>query len=647
MTVFSAGFHEFGHAAACRYGGATPGAMGTGLYLVWPAFYTDVTDSYRLGRAGRLRIDLGGLYFNAIVAVAMFVVWLVTGWDALLLILATQLLQMVRQLAPMVRFDGYHVLADLTGVPDLCHRIGPTLRGLLPRPGTTPRPRRSSRGPGPWSPPGCSSIVPLLLFTLVLMVLALPRVVGTAWGSLRQAGARADRRLGWRRCVGVAVRVLSIVAVSLPVLGVAVRPRPARRAGRLALAGTRDGPVGGRSPRPRSPWWPGWRGPGGPTPTAIARSSPTSAARSSTGLPGEASSADPPASRTADREGQRAVWPPRRRRRGGHPQLALVLVPRSPRRPALTERPGLGLPVQPPRPPAAGDNQALAVNTTDGSTTYDVAFALVWADGTSVTNSNSAYAFASCGSARPSPWPSRSSSSPVTRMSPYPRTSPARSTTPASSASPTPWRSSSSSPSRASSPDDPTAARHAVAADQHLCHHRPGPSPRRDPHPAAGLPEPDPGAGQGSGHTGTRRQQHRAPPPARGRRRRPPARPGSHRRPRESLTPPPTPTGTAPGSSAAPTTATAGPTSEPSAEPSSSASATESSAPEPSGSAVRRRSPQRPSRAATPAPHPDRSGASGRASLGGGDARGRASRRWWRACRTPRRTWARPSPSWH
>ena len=46
---------------------------------------------------------------------------LVTGWDALLLIVATQILQMVRQLAPMVRFDGYHVLADLTGVPDLYH----------------------------------------------------------------------------------------------------------------------------------------------------------------------------------------------------------------------------------------------------------------------------------------------------------------------------------------------------------------------------------------------------------------------------------------------------------------------------------------------------------------------------------------------
>ena len=69
LVVLSAGFHELGHAAACRYGGATPGGIGVGLYLVWPAFYTDVTDAYRLPRRDRLRVDLGGLYFNALVAV--------------------------------------------------------------------------------------------------------------------------------------------------------------------------------------------------------------------------------------------------------------------------------------------------------------------------------------------------------------------------------------------------------------------------------------------------------------------------------------------------------------------------------------------------------------------------------------------------
>ena len=52
--------------------------------------------------------------------------------DALLLVVAAQLLLMVRQLVPFVRFDGYHILADLVGVPDLFLHIKPTLLGLLP-----------------------------------------------------------------------------------------------------------------------------------------------------------------------------------------------------------------------------------------------------------------------------------------------------------------------------------------------------------------------------------------------------------------------------------------------------------------------------------------------------------------------------------
>ncbi len=132
VSVLSGGFHEFGHAAAARYSGAQPGTMGAGLYLVWPAFYTDVTDSYRLPRGGRIRTDLGGLYFNAIVVVLTFAWWWATGWEALLLLVGTQVLQMVQQLLPLFRFDGYHLLADIAGVPDLYRRIKPTLAGLLP-----------------------------------------------------------------------------------------------------------------------------------------------------------------------------------------------------------------------------------------------------------------------------------------------------------------------------------------------------------------------------------------------------------------------------------------------------------------------------------------------------------------------------------
>ena len=49
-----------------------------------------------------------------------------------------------------------------------------------------------------------------------------------------------------------------------------------------------------------------------------------------------------------------------------------------------------------PSPPGKGDNQALAVATKDGSVSYDVAFALVWAEGDEVLNINEAHAYASC-----------------------------------------------------------------------------------------------------------------------------------------------------------------------------------------------------------------------------------------------------------
>jgi putative peptide zinc metalloprotease protein len=77
-------FHELGHAAGCRYGGGNPGVIGVGVYVIVPAFYTNVTDAYRLDRAGRLRTDLGGVYFNGIAAWAFGIGYLATGWTPLL-----------------------------------------------------------------------------------------------------------------------------------------------------------------------------------------------------------------------------------------------------------------------------------------------------------------------------------------------------------------------------------------------------------------------------------------------------------------------------------------------------------------------------------------------------------------------------------
>jgi putative peptide zinc metalloprotease protein len=218
VSVLSGGFHEFGHAAAARYGGAQPGTMGAGLYLVWPAFYTDVTDSYRLDRVGRIRTDLGGLYFNAVVVVLTFAWWWWTGWEALLLLVATQVLQMVQQLLPLFRFDGYHLLADLAGVPDLYHRIRPTLVGLLPHLWNLPENKVLTRRARAIITLWVLVTVPMMVLMLLGLVAAVPRLVGSAASAVRADASAVADAWGAGSPLDVSGHALQLLGVVLPVL---------------------------------------------------------------------------------------------------------------------------------------------------------------------------------------------------------------------------------------------------------------------------------------------------------------------------------------------------------------------------------------------------------------------------------------------
>ena len=451
VTVLSAGFHEFGHAAAARYGGSTPGTMGMGFYLFWPAFYTDVTDSYRLGRGGRIRTDLGGLYFNAIVAVATVAVSLATGYDALLLVVATQILQMIRQLLPTIRFDGYHLLADLTGVPDLYHHIKPTLIGLLPWRWR----HRDNRALKPWARAvitlWCLTVVPLMLIAMATMVVSLPRLLATAWVSAQEQWLMLTSALHHADLVDVMARGLAIVALALPMFGLVLllwrlasrivksvwkrtAGKPGQRAVAVVTAAAILAALGWA-------WWPHddrYR-PISPD----ERGTLTDLVSQHQAAPPQ-HPADSGGLRPGDVDQTQHVWPagleqPTRQ----HPTLALVMVPRTssdlaepppstdtqvPTAAAPSDTtptaatPGVTSPTEDPSnlpgdddphspsvpvwvfpfdeplPPGPGDNQALAVNTTDNSVVYDVAFALVWVDDSvdPVTNTNEAYAYASC-----------------------------------------------------------------------------------------------------------------------------------------------------------------------------------------------------------------------------------------------------------
>lgn len=119
-------FHELGHASACRRFECPHGDIGFALYFIYPAFYTDVTKTWRLPPLKRAVVDLGGIYFQAMLFVALTAYVLVTHDLFALRLLWVMNLTMLLTLNPVFKMDGYWLLTDLSGLSNLHQQMGET-----------------------------------------------------------------------------------------------------------------------------------------------------------------------------------------------------------------------------------------------------------------------------------------------------------------------------------------------------------------------------------------------------------------------------------------------------------------------------------------------------------------------------------------
>ncbi|MFL5777355.1 MAG: hypothetical protein ACJ761_00300 [Chloroflexota bacterium] len=254
IVTLAAGLHELGHAAALRYGGGQVRGMGVGLYIVYPAFYTDVTDNYRLPRWARVRTDLGGFYFNLLMILALMAIFAATGSEFLLLVVVILNIEVIHQTLPFVRLDGYWALADITGIPDFFSQILPFLRTHMPRWLPLPEGPKLAELKA-WGTAVfavyLAVTVPLLLFLLFVILRTAPRLIATALDAM---GHQVQTIGGAVGPLVTLAAIVQIVALSLPLIGVVFtlftvarrvfaaiwrwsRPTPVRRvAGSLASA---------------------------------------------------------------------------------------------------------------------------------------------------------------------------------------------------------------------------------------------------------------------------------------------------------------------------------------------------------------------------------------------------------------------------
>jgi putative peptide zinc metalloprotease protein len=211
--------HEFGHAAALRYGGGKVRGMGVGIYLIYPAIYTDTTDAYRLGRWARVRTDLGGFYFYLIFALFLIGLYQLTGQPFLLVAVVLINFDILYQSLPFVRFDGYWAVADLTGIPDLFTYMKPFLKSMLPG-------SKGERLPQlkPWVRrvflTYILSTVPVLMIFLALFVTRAPWLLATTFDSYVHQGGAFTQAFNNGDVVGMVLSVIQMAFLALLFLGI-------------------------------------------------------------------------------------------------------------------------------------------------------------------------------------------------------------------------------------------------------------------------------------------------------------------------------------------------------------------------------------------------------------------------------------------
>jgi putative peptide zinc metalloprotease protein len=131
LLMVSVMMHELGHASACARYGASPSTIGFTVYLIWPAFYSDVSDAWRLKRWQRVVVDISGVFFQIVTAAAYVFIYRLTNWSPIPLAIVMIMSSCLFNLNPFFKFDGYWILADILGVTNLNRHKTEILRHLF------------------------------------------------------------------------------------------------------------------------------------------------------------------------------------------------------------------------------------------------------------------------------------------------------------------------------------------------------------------------------------------------------------------------------------------------------------------------------------------------------------------------------------
>lgn len=117
--------HEFGHGLTCKHFGGECHEMGVMILVLTPCLYCNVSDSWMLpNKWKRAAIGAAGMYIEVILAsIATFVWWFtmpgMLNMICLNIIFISSVSTIMFNANPLLRYDGYYILSDITEIPNL------------------------------------------------------------------------------------------------------------------------------------------------------------------------------------------------------------------------------------------------------------------------------------------------------------------------------------------------------------------------------------------------------------------------------------------------------------------------------------------------------------------------------------------------
>jgi putative peptide zinc metalloprotease protein len=130
--------HEFGHGLSCKAFGGEVHEMGALFLCFSPCLYCNVSDAWTLpSKWKRIIISGAGIYVELIIAaIATFIWWNTPSQPfvnnmALSLMIVCSVSTVVFNANPLMRYDGYYVLADWLEIPNLRDRSNRYLQRIV------------------------------------------------------------------------------------------------------------------------------------------------------------------------------------------------------------------------------------------------------------------------------------------------------------------------------------------------------------------------------------------------------------------------------------------------------------------------------------------------------------------------------------